>query len=44
MKQEEMVVETVASHVSPFRAHLSLDRLADRDPVRRLHLGRLALP
>ena len=44
MKQEEMVAETVASRVSPFRAHLCLDHLADRDPVRRLRLERLALP
>ena len=54
MKQEEMVVEmatkTVATRVSSFHAHLCLDRLADRSPIRRLrperglHLGRLALP
>ena len=47
---EEMVTETMMMRVSPFRAHLCLDRLTDRGPVRRLHLesglrlGRLALP
>ena len=40
----EMVAKMVTSQVSPFRAHLCLDRLADRTPVRRLRLGRLALP
>ena len=49
MKQEEMVIEIVTTQVSPFRAHLCLDRLANCGPVRRLrperglHLGRLAL-
>ena len=47
---EEMVTEMMTTRVSPFRAHLCLDRLAGRGPVRRLclerglHLGRLALP
>ena len=46
----EMVAEMVTTRVSPFRAHLCLDRLADRGPVRRLrlerglNLGRPALP
>ena len=54
MKQEEMVEEmatkTVATRVSPFRAHLCPNRLANRGPIRRLclerglHLGRPALP
>ena len=47
---EEMVTGMVKTRVSPFHAHLCLDRLADRGPVRRLclkrglHLGRLAHP
>ena len=48
MKQEEMVEEMVSemetSQVSSFRAHLCLDRLVDRTPIRHLHLRRLALP
>ncbi|XP_044354719.1 glycosyltransferase-like KOBITO 1 [Triticum aestivum] len=41
-----MVTEMMTMRVSPFHAHLCLDRLADRGPVRRLclehglHLGR----
>ena len=45
-----MVAEMVTTRVSPFRAHLCLDRLTDRDHVRHLRLerglllGRMALP
>ena len=35
-----MVAEMVTSRVSPFRAHLCLDRLADHGPVQRLYLER----
>ena len=44
MKREEMVAETAVLQVSPFRAHLCLDHLVDRDPVRRVRLEPLALP
>ena len=37
---EEMVAEMVTTRVSPFRADLYLDRLADRSPVWHLHLER----
>ena len=40
----EMVTEMVTSQVSPFRAHLCLDRLANRAPIQCFHLGRMALP
>ena len=47
---EEMTTKTVVTRVSPFRAHLCLDRLANCGPVRcpslehGPRLGRRALP
>ena len=38
--EAEMVTEMAMTLVSPCRARLCLDRLADRGPVRRLHLER----